>query len=66
MNAPTPRNPSPNRDHADNVAAFNEFALQARRERRERDFGVGYGNSSGYASAKRYTKDWGLTRFRCA
>lgn len=38
----------------------------ARRERRERDFGVGYGNSSGYASSKRYTSDWGLTRFRCA
>jgi hypothetical protein len=33
---------------------------------RERDFGVGYGSSSGYASAKRYTNDWGLTRFRCA
>ena len=61
MNAPTPRNPSPNRDHADNVVA-----LQARRERRERDFGIGYGSSSGYASAKRYVNDWGLTRFRCA
>ena len=33
---------------------------------REREFGTGYGNSSGYASAKRYTNDWGLTRFRCA
>jgi len=61
MNALTPRNPTPNRDHADNVVA-----LPARRERRERDFGIGYGNSSGYASAKRYTNDWGLTRFRCA
>jgi hypothetical protein len=61
MNAPTPRNPTPNRDHADNVVA-----LQARRERRERDFGIGYGSSSGYASAKRYVNDWGLTRFRCA
>jgi hypothetical protein len=36
-----------------------------RRERRERDFGIGYGRSSGYASAKRYASDWGLTRFRC-
>ena len=61
MNAPTPRNPSPNRDHADNVVA-----LQARRERRERDFGIGYGSSSGYASERRYVNDWGLTRFRCA
>ena len=35
-------------------------------ERRERDFGVGYGNSSGYASARRYTRDWGNARFRVA
>jgi len=61
MNAPTPRTPTPNRDHADNVVA-----LQARRERRERDFGIGYGSSSGYASERRYVNDWGLTRFRCA
>ena len=54
------KTPTPNRTHADNVVA-----LQARRERRERDFGIGYGSSSGYASAKRYTSDWGLTRFRC-
>lgn len=36
------------------------------REPRERDFGTGYGRSSGYASARRYVNDWGLTRFRCA
>ena len=34
--------------------------------RRERDFGVGYGNSSGYASDKRYVRDWGNARFRFA
>lgn len=33
--------------------------------RRERDFGVGYGNSSGYASDKRYASAWGQLRFRC-
>lgn len=44
-----------------NVAPF-----QARRTRRERDFGVGYGNSSGYASARRYVSESGLNRFRCA
>ncbi len=33
--------------------------------RRERDFGVGYGNSSGYASDKRYANAWGQLRFRC-
>lgn len=32
---------------------------------RERDFGIGYGTSSGYALDKRYTSDWGLARFRC-
>ena len=53
--------PTPNRRPAPPVEA-----LPARRERRERDFGIGYGSSSGYASAKRYVNDWGLTRFRCA
>lgn len=36
------------------------------RQRRERDFGVGYGSSSGYALSKRYTSDWAQPRFRCA
>ena len=35
-------------------------------ERRERGFGVGYGNSSGYASDRRYTPATGTTRFRFA
>ena len=60
MNAPIAKTPSPNRSHG------NVVALPARRERRERDFGIGYGNSSGYASERRYVNDWGLTRFRCA
>lgn len=35
-------------------------------QHRERDFGIGYGNSSGYGSAHRYTNDWaGAPRFRC-
>lgn len=32
---------------------------------RERDFGVGYGNSSGYASERRYTSNWVQPLFRC-
>jgi hypothetical protein len=33
---------------------------------RERDIGVGSGNSSGYASDRRYARDWaGQPRFRC-
>jgi hypothetical protein len=31
---------------------------------RERDFGIGYGASSGYAPEKRYTSDWGQACFR--
>jgi hypothetical protein len=48
----TPRKPAPER---------------ARRAiYRERDIGVGYGNSSGYASDRRYARDWaGQPRFRC-
>ena len=37
-----------------------------RHQHRERDFGVGYGNSSGYASNRRYTSDWAQPLFRCA
>ena len=33
---------------------------------REREPGVGYGNSSGYASGRRYSSGWtGQERFRC-
>ncbi len=35
-------------------------------ERRERGFGVGYGNSSGYASERRYTPRPVTARFRFA
>ena len=35
--------------------------------RRERDFGVGYGKSSGYASTdRRYAPAWRQASFRCA
>ena len=35
-------------------------------DRRERDFGIGYGNSSGYGSAKTYVRAWrpGMFSFR--
>ena len=44
-----------------NVSAPN---APARHLHRERDFGVGYGNSSGYASTRRYTNQWATPRFR--
>jgi hypothetical protein len=41
-------------------------ATSPRRAYRERDFGVGYGRSSGYASQRQYANGWnGQLRFRC-
>lgn len=55
-------------NHSRSARAFegNVVALPTRRNRPERDFGVGYGTSSGYATARRYASDWGPARFRCA
>ncbi|MBF6023148.1 hypothetical protein [Lysobacter niastensis] len=53
-------NSSPSRAVAAAVAAS-----PVRHVHRERDFGVGYGNSSGYASQRRYTDQWAPARFRC-
>ena len=38
----------------------------ARQQYRERDFGVGYGTSSGYASHRRYSNSGFAPLFRCA
>lgn len=48
--------------------ASNRFRIAgpAWQQTRPRDFGVGYGNSSGYASDRRYAEDWGQDRFRMA
>jgi hypothetical protein len=42
--------------------------IQSRPAHRERDFGVGYGNSSGYAAANdhRYAQSWAKSYFRCS
>lgn len=37
-----------------------------RQPHRERDFGVGYGSSSGYASPRRYVSQTPQRLFRCA
>jgi hypothetical protein len=34
--------------------------------RPERDFGVGYGRSSGYTTTRRYASNWAPPRFRFA
>jgi len=38
--------------------------VRTRHLHRERDFGVGYGNSSGYASQRRYTSNWAPSHFK--
>jgi len=53
------------RSSAPSASAANA-PLPARNIRRERDFGVGYGSSSGYASNRHYAQDWMQPRFRCA
>ena len=58
MYAPLPRPPLPRRPLP--------AAIPARREYPERDFGIGYGRSSGYAASRRYAVAWtGAPRFRC-
>lgn len=47
-------------------AYANVLVMPLRRERSDRDFGAGYGRSSGYAAAPRYVNATGLSRFRCA
>jgi hypothetical protein len=37
-----------------------------RHQHRERDFGIGYGNSSGYGREEHFAQPpWGPDRFRC-
>ena len=41
-------------------------SIPAARPYAERDFGIGYGRSSGYAAQRRYVSGWnGQPRFRC-
>lgn len=47
------------------VLVAQTVARPSRREYRARDFGIGYGSSSGYASSKRYADNWGNARFHC-
>ncbi len=53
------------RAQAATPAATVVVAAAYRNKYPKRDFGVGYGSSSGYASSKRYASDWGNALFRC-
>ena len=46
--------------------AANEAVAVARERYRERDFGIGYGRSSGYATPRRYAASDARALFRCA
>jgi len=59
----------PSASQSRNVATERRGSAQASKttRRRERDFGVGYGKSSGYASADRpYAPAWRQAGFRFA
>ena len=48
------------------VLSRSESAPHSQASRyRERDFGIGYGNSSGYGCEEHYVRPWGADRFRC-
>ncbi|GAB3345145.1 hypothetical protein [Lysobacter tyrosinilyticus] len=48
------------------AAAGAAQAAPIRHVHRDRDFGVGYGNSSGYGRDRRYTSNGFAPLFRCA
>ena len=59
----TQRTPNPTPAQAARVVPF---AAAPRQNPIERDYGTGYGKSSGYATTRRYTSDWAGPRFRVA
>jgi len=63
MNQPAPTAVSPSRSH---LASPGNLRPRLAFERPERGFGVGYGNSIGYASDRRYTPKPATARFRFA
>ena len=62
MNTQSPRSPRSPRP----TTVVQTAPAAPRREYRERDFGVGYGSSSGYGSGKTYVRAWrpGMFSFR--
>ncbi len=59
---PTP----PTAGTARQAASASPIQIAIRHTHRERDFGVGYGNSSGYAASRRYASNWAPSRFKFA
>ena len=59
--------PSRDVEAAKRDSSCSEPATQpVRHHHRERDFGIGYGNSSGYGREEHFAQPpWGPDRFRC-
>ena len=67
MNAMTHLQPSASTSAAVLTTSAVVIPMPIRHTHRERDFGVGYGNSSGYASTRRqYASNWAPPRFKFA
>jgi hypothetical protein len=69
MNAMTHLQPSDSNARTSSATAHpggNVIPMPVRHTHRERDFGVGYGNSSGYASTRQYASNWAPPRFKFA
>lgn len=51
----------------DAIAALGNAAASepVRHVHEERDFGIGYGNSSGYGTTRHYVTDWSPRLFSC-
>lgn len=55
MDAPQQSRPRASRPEPQCTPAAHEHASQVRHVHRERDYGIGYGNSSGYATLRHFT-----------
>lgn len=63
---PTTSSSSTRTDQRPASASVAMVPVAARHAYRARNFGVGYGNSSGYASHRQYVTDWAPPRFKFA
>lgn len=66
MNVALATRTSPSATNARFAQPAAASAAPSRHPHRQRDFGVGYGNSSGYASTRQYASNWAPPRFKFA
>ena len=67
MTATTTNQPTASNQQENAKACAVVIPMPTRHVHRERDFGVGYGNSSGYASSRRYaSSNWAAPHFKFA